>query len=453
MSITGPLDNNQSSGRGDERESEHLKLISKTLEIKDFIARARELSEALANTMRTRDSTAHKLSVRTEALASSSDSNVGADKTAKIVAKGLATANNNIAKAEAATVEAKEAAAIATEARDTAESAALLADATTVAGMKLLDKANEALADSEQILLNKPADAIQSQSELSILTSDLRNSHEDLIKRTAQLISQGVEVGEHIEILSQFNSQLLRRSEELGEVNKRLVYLMSSREGYVAALTHDLKNPLIGCNQLLQAILDDRVKIDQQPEYLRIILDSTTSMLRMIWNLLATYKDEHGQLIPSPDSVDIAKLLESCVNEFTFRCSSKNINVTLELAADVNLIQVDEVLLRRVLVNLLDNAVKFSRNNEKIRVTLSDQLNELKISVIDTGRGISKENLEHIFEQFWQCERTSKSGTGLGLSTSKQIMHVLGGRIECSSTKGVGTEFNIFLPTHSQKHG
>jgi len=302
-------------------------------------------------------------------------------------------------------------------------------------------------------LLNKPADAIQSQSELSILTSDLRNSHEDLIKRTAQLISQGVEVGEHIEILSQFNSQLLRRSEELGEVNKRLVYLMSSREGYVAALTHDLKNPLIGCNQLLQAILDDRVKIDQQPEYLRIILDSTTSMLRMIWNLLATYKDEHGQLIPSPDSVDIAKLLESCVNEFTFRCSSKNINVTLELAADVNLIQVDEVLLRRVLVNLLDNAVKFSRNNEKIRVTLSDQLNELKISVIDTGRGISKENLEHIFEQFWQCERTSKSGTGLGLSTSKQIMHVLGGRIECSSTKGVGTEFNIFLPTHSQKHG
>jgi len=149
MSLTGPLDNNQSSGRGDERESEHLKLISKTLEIKDFIARARELSEALANTMRTRDSTAHKLSVRTEALASSPDSNVGADKTAKIVAKGLATANNNIAKAKVATVEAKEAAAIATEARDTAESAALLADATTVAGMKLLDKANEALADSE----------------------------------------------------------------------------------------------------------------------------------------------------------------------------------------------------------------------------------------------------------------------------------------------------------------
>ncbi len=460
----------------EERDNARFALASKTREIEEFISRAHELSGSLARAIRQRDLMSEQLFTRTAELASSRHETADA-KQSLVSAEGAATianeatvaanqatvtaneatvtaneatvtANEATVTANEATVTANEATVTANEATVTANAATVVANQATVTATKQRDCANEELATSQLSLVNKSAEFVQSQSDLDLLGLDLKNLHAELIKRTAQRIALGIEVSENIGVLTRLNAQLQGRAGELTEANKKLAQIMVSRDDFVAALTHDLKNPLIGCSQIISAMLDGHIAIEEQPQYLRLILDSTNSMLRMIWNLLTVYKDEHGRLIPAPNIVNLPHLLNGCVGEFIFRCSENGVNMVLQGIDEVGSVRTDQILLRRVLINLLDNAAKFAPKNSVIRIAASlTEFSEVRISILDSGCGMSKEHVDHIFEQFWQSNSSvQKNSTGMGLSVSKQIMHLLGGRIECNSAPGVGTDFILFLP-------
>ncbi|CAN5342125.1 hypothetical protein BH10CYA1_BH10CYA1_16370 [soil metagenome] len=439
----------------EERDNARFALASKTREIEEFISRAHELSGSLARAIRQRDLMSEQLFTRTAELASSrhetadaKQSLVSAEGAATIANEATVAANQATVTANEATVTANEATVTANEATVTANAATVVANQATVTATKQRDCANEELATSQLSLVNKSAEFVQSQSDLDLLGLDLKNLHAELIKRTAQRIALGIEVSENIGVLTRLNAQLQGRAGELTEANKKLAQIMVSRDDFVAALTHDLKNPLIGCSQIISAMLDGHIAIEEQPQYLRLILDSTNSMLRMIWNLLTVYKDEHGRLIPAPNIVNLPHLLNGCVGEFIFRCSENGVNMVLQGIDEVGSVRTDQILLRRVLINLLDNAAKFAPKNSVIRIAASlTEFSEVRISILDSGCGMSKEHVDHIFEQFWQSNSSvQKNSTGMGLSVSKQIMHLLGGRIECNSAPGVGTDFILFLP-------
>jgi signal transduction histidine kinase len=177
------------------------------------------------------------------------------------------------------------------------------------------------------------------------------------------------------------------------------------------------------------------------------MLESIRSMLRMIWNLLDVYRHESGQLAPVAERVDVFELLRQCLSEFAFCIEEKQLQLELMLDEGMTPIQTDRVLLRRVLINLLDNAVKFTPVNGKLKVMASQNDHVMCVSVSDSGPGLSEEQRDRIFEKFWQTQlgRERGIGTGLGLHLSRQIMSALGGTIECFSKEGSGTQFTIKL--------
>ncbi|MDZ4834037.1 MAG: HAMP domain-containing sensor histidine kinase [Candidatus Melainabacteria bacterium] len=439
------------SEQGKELDDALEQLATKTRELEVFISSAQGLSEILAKTITDRNRATFLLAERTSELAESRQETAAANEMAADATESAATehearviANEDRAVAHAATATANVDTANANEATATANHATAVEHTARVIASTQLQQAVVALATTQVSLKNKSAEFDQAKADLSALTLDLKNLNRELLTKAAEPATLGMD-----EITRLHMQQLISRNDEITEANMKMNALMGRREEFIAALTHDLKNPLISCSQIVQAILDEKVKIEDQPKCLKLVLDSTNSMLRMIWNLLVTYKDEHGSLVAAPDAVNLAEVLNACIAEFTFRCSDSGIKITLEGVSGLQTVQTDQVLLKRVLINVLDNAIKFTPENGTIKIAVAEEQSEI-ISVRDFGKGIATEELTHVFEQFWQHEKSERrNSTGLGLYISRQIMHVLGGRIECKSELGSGTEFSLFLPVTS----
>ncbi len=233
-------------------------------------------------------------------------------------------------------------------------------------------------------------------------------------KRQAEILTQIIEANksmlsgaDHLaEValeLSLRTRQLAERTEELADSNAELKARMQQREDFVAALTHDLKNPLIGATKILELIAAGslRERQDEQDKILNLVIESNKSMLRMIWNMLDVYRQESGSLIPVIESVDVSDLLNQCLQEFAFSIQDKKLKLILDTSAELPSIQTDRILLRRVLSNLLDNAVKFSPKGGELTVGGTFNEEQLLISVKDAGPGMSETQMEQISQRFW----------------------------------------------------
>ncbi len=294
------------------------------------------------------------------------------------------------------------------------------------------------------------ADAVRLQKEMEtnlILTAVAESKDLELAERTAHLALSALELSHRTNQLHESNRYLLAKTAQLEEVNAELKTLMQQREDFVAALTHDLKNPLIASTRILESMANGAIQADQQPVLVTRLIDANKSMLRMIWNLLETYRFDCGCLVPQRELIDTSLLLEQCLGEFTAATSQKKITVSFEIAEGCHSLISDRILLRRVLVNLLDNAIKFTPENGQVDVSVHCVGEDVQIRVKDSGTGMANDQVLRLFERFSQTKqgRDYAAGSGLGLFVSKQIMAALSGRIECFSTPGLGTTFVVTL--------
>ncbi len=283
---------------------------------------------------------------------------------------------------------------------------------------------------------------------LSVSNALLESKDLELAERTAYLAAAALDLAQRTNQLHESNRYLINKTVELEQTNIELKAMMQQRDDFVAALTHDLKNPLIGTTKILEFLAGGGVvPHEQQIGLFSQLGESNKSMLRMIWNLLEVYRHESGSLVAANESVDVAALLQHCLDEFSFSIMTKRLHVCLDVQENFPSIQSDKILLRRVLINLLDNAVKFTPEAGQLHLGTSRDNHTLRIYVKDSGPGMSEEQSKRMFQRFWQSEhgRDHGIGTGLGLFLSKQIMQVLGGSIECESVLGVGTKFMITL--------
>ncbi len=296
---------------------------------------------------------------------------------------------------------------------------------------------------AESTRQNREADANLSVSNALLESKDL-----ELATRTAHLAAAAMELSQRTNQLHESNRYLLAKTAELEQANAGLKAMIQQREDFVAALTHDLKNPLIGSTRILELLAAGQIPNEKQSEIFSQLFESNKSMLRMIWNLLEVYRHESGALVALYESVDVAELLQNCLDEFAFGIKAKKLDLCLDIPASVPAVMSDKILLRRVLVNLLDNAVKFSPEAGKLTVGATFDERELRIYVKDSGSGMSDEQLGLIFQRFSQTRhgRAHGTGNGLGLFLSKQIMQELGGSIECTSALGRGAQFTVTIP-------
>ena len=216
--------------------------------------------------------------------------------------------------------------------------------------------------------------------------------------------------------------------------------------GFIADVSHELRTPLTSIRGFVEALRDGTVTDpERQASSLEVVHDETRRMLRMIEQLLDLSRLEAGQSRLSRSRIDLRELFAYVEAMFGSRAADQGIELRIEIADDAPTIEADYDRLVQVLNNLLDNAM---RHTSAGSVTVSARQSEhgLEISVADTGDGIAPDDLDRLFDRFWQPESRTGPGAGLGLAISREIVRAHGGRISAASELGRGTTITVWLP-------
>jgi signal transduction histidine kinase len=218
-----------------------------------------------------------------------------------------------------------------------------------------------------------------------------------------------------------------------------------ARDEMVAVVSHDLRNPLQSISTVCQ-LLELQVPAERRAEFTAILRRSAKEMERLVEDLLDLSRIEAGELSIALESVQVPGVLSECVD--LFRPLAANKNVRLELAVQETLPSIvgDRGRLLQLFTNLVGNAIKFTDGGGRVELSARKKPGEIRISIADTGVGISEEELPRIFNRFWQADRKGRQGTGLGLTIAKGIVEAHGGTIEVTSELGVGSSFSVSLP-------
>jgi signal transduction histidine kinase len=218
---------------------------------------------------------------------------------------------------------------------------------------------------------------------------------------------------------------------------------------FLANTSHELRTPLnaiIGYSEIIEREILGPVGTQEYGNYARIIRSSGEHLLALITDLLEMSKIEAGRLELVEARTELAALVGGAVELVAIQAGAKSIALVVDLPADQVLIDVDERAMRQVLLNLLSNAVKFTGAAGRVAVAAAlGQHGELRLTVTDTGIGLSTEALQRVFRPFERVQ-PSVEGTGLGLSIARGLVELHGGTIELAGEIGVGAVATVTLP-------
>lgn len=233
--------------------------------------------------------------------------------------------------------------------------------------------------------------------------------------------------------------------------------LEEMRREFVANVSHELRTPLTYLQGYTEAILDGlAADPDEEKKYLKIILDETLRLRRLVSDLLDLSRIEAGQLALEKGEVNLAELCSEVAEKVWPLAEEKEIRLELDVPAQLPPAWGNADRLQQVLINLLDNALRHTGAGGKVAVTAKVQGEELAVSVHDTGPGIPPEELPYIFERFYKVEKArtrTTAGTGIGLAIVKGLVEAHGGRVWVESTPGKGSVFTFTVPAAGRNSG
>ena len=221
------------------------------------------------------------------------------------------------------------------------------------------------------------------------------------------------------------------------------------KEDFVATLTHDLKVPIVAAANIIDLFLADKFgKVtDKQKFALENMKDSNKSLLELVQILLETYKLQEKGIKLVKENVELNPFIEAIVNEMQPLANNAKININFTPKSASPIISADPMQLKRIIKNLISNAIDHSNTKKDIDIKLGKIDSYTTISVIDYGQGIGKDELKMIFNKYYSAaKKLRKVGTGLGLYLSQQIAVAHGGEIIATSEENVKTEFCVKLP-------
>lgn len=233
------------------------------------------------------------------------------------------------------------------------------------------------------------------------------------------------------------------------------VMLEEQRDDFVAAVAHDIKNPLIGAARLLDHLCSqpEEKSSHSNHEMLTLLKDSNNGLLELVKNLVDVHQYETLGYPIVCANVNLRDTMASCIKQNKYFSDSRKVTIHLREMSAPLIISADYIGLSRVFMNLLHNAVKFSQPGSSIEVVIRRiDLANVEIAVSDTGDGISNEDQKKLFQRYAQCEagKRKANSTGLGLYLSRQIIEGHCGQIGCKSEVGVGSTFFVRLPINQQ---
>ncbi|MFN6517756.1 MAG: sensor histidine kinase [Nostoc sp. CreGUA01] len=218
------------------------------------------------------------------------------------------------------------------------------------------------------------------------------------------------------------------------------------RREVIGDMTHELRTPLTVMRGYLEELADG--EIEASPEIYRRLAKETRRLERLVNDLQELSKAEAGYLPINIQRVNLRPLLESLVEKFTDQLLEDGPVLHLECPPVLPPVLADIDRTEQILVNLLGNAVRYTSKGS-ITIRAEIEASKLSIAVIDTGIGIERENLPHVFERFWRADQSRdrhSGGTGIGLTISRRLIELQGGQIQVESELGIGSTFRFFLP-------
>lgn len=295
----------------------------------------------------------------------------------------------------------------------------------------------EALGELLLHVCAEHSSVIPAESFTSLLTTDDRLRAIAVLQQKARWLEAEIAERKHTE-------ERLRAALASEQAALRL------RDEFLSIAAHELKTPLTTLSahaQLLLRHTEREGHLDPQKavQSLEIITRRASKLSQLINQLLDVTRLEDGKLILEREPTDLKLLVEEIVSDA--RAFNGHHTITLDLMAPTK-VRVDPLRIEQVLTNLLDNAIKYSPDHRSIEVALSQPVSEVvELSVRDHGPGISPEKRGQIFERFYQAHRNGhRSGWGLGLYISRQIVELHGGQIRCQFPPDGGTRFVVRLP-------
>ena len=275
------------------------------------------------------------------------------------------------------------------------------------------------------------------------MAAEIYNSHETMQQQIDQATSDLTQTMEALEI----------QNVELDLAKKRALSASKAKTEFLANMSHEIRTPMNGVLGFTNLLLKTNLS-KKQNDLVNTIHKSASNLLDIINEILDYSKLEYGKLEPETAPFNVTECFEEPIALLSPSANDKNLELVLLIYSDVPRVLIgDETRIRQILVNLVNNAIKFTHHGEIIiRVMIDETSNgqqKLKFSVSDTGIGISKKSQLNLFETFQQADSTTSrtyGGTGLGLSICKKLAQSLNGDIQLVSTLGVGSTFIVELP-------
>jgi len=221
------------------------------------------------------------------------------------------------------------------------------------------------------------------------------------------------------------------------------------KSDFVSSVSHELRSPLTSIKAYTATILRDPNMPEQvKREFLAIIDEESDLLKNLIEGLLEISRIESGAVKFLREPMDITDVIGQVLSGLQHLADKKNIQLKTDISNELGQLQGDEGRIQSMVMNLVNNAIKFTPENGQVSLSARREGQELVIRVSDTGIGVPKEALTKIFDRFYRVYQSGKGmpGTGLGLSIVKEIVNMHGGRIEIESQPGRGSTFTVFLP-------
>ncbi|MFW6139784.1 MAG: ATP-binding protein [Acidobacteriota bacterium] len=226
--------------------------------------------------------------------------------------------------------------------------------------------------------------------------------------------------------------------------------VLKLKSDFVSSVSHEFKSPLTSIKALAERLRDGKVTdSDRMKSYFSVITQDVDRLTRLVRNILDFSKIEEGKKEYEFVETDVAQLVTQNIENFKREEIAKGVKITTRIPKNIPHLEIDEQALSQALNNLLDNAVKFSPDRKEVEVTLKKEGTNVILEVKDRGIGISSNELDKIFDKFYQGRHEvsqSAKGTGLGLTLVKHTVEAHKGRMEVKSRKGEGSTFSIILP-------
>ncbi|HYH85696.1 MAG TPA: ATP-binding protein [Pyrinomonadaceae bacterium] len=302
-------------------------------------------------------------------------------------------------------------------------------------------------------LAPQEAEAARARDDLrDFLNADEDDSAlEELARQNRDLVQVLSELEEKREQLEQLNRRLEESNREIGEANAKLRELSVMKEEFLALTTHDLRSPLTVISGVINFFTSGRLGdlTPEQKNMVEMMERNTQNLIELVNDLLDASKLESGTLRLETAPIDLRGLTEELREQMQPLAREKEIALEAAIPEDLPQLMADRAKLRRILVNLLSNALKFTPKGGRVTLNAERAGDMVRVCVTDTGVGMTPDDVKDIFDKYTQARSratSSEKGTGLGLYITRQLVELHGGKISVQSEVGHGSTFTFTIP-------